>query len=167
MDELIERLRKIDFFAQVGSGIQLPLEGCDLVAVESWEAAVELRGSDLAADAFQEASGRLTRRLSRDFRQQYRQWNIIARTNRGRLESDVFPGVDQRIEALPGLQAIPHGPDFVKDSVRWDLIHLAAEQAYAALDEPWFYTWLVQVYEAGRFPCHWDEAWPDGKLWVY
>lgn len=125
-----------------------------------------LRGSDQAANAFSEGSGYLTRTLSAKFREQYREWNTIARSNRERLEASLLPGIDEKIQAISDLQSIDYGQQLVKDFVRWDLMHYAAEDAYSELVEPRFYSCLIEVYEAGRFPCHWDEAWPDGQIWI-
>lgn len=167
IDRTIERLTNIDFLANVGSTKALVVDGCDIVVVNSWEEAVKLRGSDLASDAFSEARGRLTRRLSAEFRKEYREWNTISRSNRELFEIKLFPKVDELIGAIPDLQSIEHGRDLVKDFIRWDLIHYAAEQAYSELVEPQFYSRVIDVYEAGRFPCNWNEEWPNARIWVF
>ncbi|KLU03486.1 hypothetical protein RISK_004490 [Rhodopirellula islandica] len=45
-------------------------------------------------------------------------------------------------------------------------MHYVMEHVYADLIPPAFYTMVYDVYAAGHFPCHWDENWPDGRLWV-
>jgi len=167
IDQVIARLTSISFFAKVGSMKPLKAGACDSVTVKSWDEAVKLRGSDLAGDAFLEASNRLTHQLSAEFRKEYRQWNIIAGENRELLESHVLPSIDKAIDGFADLRTVEHGQELVKDCVRWDLIHYAAEQAYSGLVRPEFYSCLVEVYEAGRFPCYWDEVWPSGRIWVF
>jgi hypothetical protein len=167
IDRTLGRLTNIDFFANVGSAETCAVSACESVVVSSWEEAVKLRGSALASDAFSEARGQLTRRLSAEFRKQYREWNTIARRNRELFETDLFPRVDEAIDAIPDLRSIEHGRDLVKDFVRWDVIHYAAEEAYSELVEPRFYSCLIEVYEAGRFPCNWNEVWPNGRIWVF
>ncbi|MEW4571171.1 hypothetical protein AB1L88_25145 [Tautonia sp. JC769] len=167
IDRALERLFDINFFANVGSAKTLVVDGCDIVVLNSWDEAVTLRGSEQASDAFSEARSRLTRRLSAEFRKEFREWNAISRRNRERFETDLFTKVDKVIDAIPELQSIEHGRELVKDFVRWDMIHYAAEQAYSELVEPSFYSCVIEVYEAGCFPCNWNEVWPNGRIWVF
>lgn len=145
----------------------LAVGACDSVVVESWQQAVRLRGSDLASNAFSEARGRLTRKLSAEFRKEYREWNSVAKRNRELFEAHVFPKIEEVIDAIADLRAIEHGQELVKDFVRWDLIHYSAEQVYSDFVCPEFYSCILEVYEAGRFPCGWNEAWPNGRIWLF
>lgn len=163
----LERLKHIDFFANVGSEESLVVAEYEFRFVDSWSEAVSVRGSDLASDAFSEATGRLTRKLSSEFRKQYRQWNAIVGSYRASLETELFPRLDKLIDSIPELQAITHGPELMKDFTRWDLIHYATEQAYSELVPSQFYSSIIDVYAAGRFPCNWNEEWPNGLLWIF
>ncbi len=166
MKLVLDRLLKIDFLSRVVVPLDFRLEPCTLVKVPSWREAVSLRGSDIASDAFSEASGLLTRKLSAEFRKEYGKWNDIARENRQLMEERLFARVDQRIGEISELEAIDAGPELVRASIRWDLLHFASEQAYSELVAPAFYSRILEIYEAGHFPCNWDKKWPNGKLWA-
>lgn len=167
IEETLEKLRRIDFFSSVGRGVSVPIGMFEVVRIESWNKAIAVRGSVEASNAFLEGCGRLTRQLSSAFRTQYRQWNAIARDNRELMETQLFPEIDRRIRSISELPSINGGQQFVKDSVRWDLLHFAAEQAYSEFVSPAFYSTIVEVYEAGLFPCKWDRVWPRGTIWVF
>jgi len=105
--------------------------------------------------------------LSAEFRNEYREWNNIARRIRQLFEVTLFPRIDAVIDVIPDLQSREQSATLIRESVRWDLLHYALEQAYSAVVDPSFYSTIVGVYECGRFPCNWDESWPDGIIWVF
>jgi len=162
----IDRMKSIDWFARTGAedAIQSRLKP---KFVDSWKKAIELRGRVGTANAFQEAGAMLTRDLGIRFRTEYRNWNNIVRATKTLLEEEVFPVADAVIESLHEIQAIKFGAPLLKDSIRWDLISYVTEQVYSDLVPPGFYTAVLPLYQAGHFPCGWDEKWPDGILWLY
>lgn len=163
---LISRLSSIALFSNVGGPIDFSISHCTLVPVASWTDAIALRGGDRASDAFNEAGNRLARLLSARFRKEARTWNAIAREIRGALEDYVFPSVDENIERT--LSTLNDEQRWlVKSSVRWDFVYFGLEQAFSNLVPPAVYTDLMMVYDAGHFPCNWDEVWPGGQFWVF
>ena len=109
----------------------------------------------------------LTNIIGLQYRSEYRKWNTIAAEGREALEIEVFPTVDAVIDGNCEIANASVGVDFLKGSVRWDLIHIILEHVYSDLVPPRFYALVFDIYRAGHFPCHWDEVWPNGKLWVY
>lgn len=166
-EETVNRLAQIDYFANVGSPVRYTIDSCDLTYVQSWREAVRLRGGDSASNAFCEGSGLLTRKLSAEFRKEYRQWNVIVRENRDLFDRELFPMFDDKVDAISELNDVDNGSQLIKLSFRWDAIHFAAEQAYARFVSPAFYSRIFDIYRAGHFPCNWNEQWPDGVFWIF
>lgn len=166
-DQILDQAMRIDFFSRVGSHDIVKFGACEIIRVESWRQACEFRGSVAGSNAFLEASGRLTSTLSSNFRQEYRKWNSVIKSIDEKLNTEFISFLESRISGVAELSSIDWGPNFVKDTVVWDLVHYAAEQAYAEFVTPCFYTQIFKVYQDGRFPCHWDQVWPSGRFWVF
>ena len=167
IDLAIRQLLDIELFEKTTSHSALIPNACTLLPVPSWKQACIMRGSDEASNAFSEARGRLTRRLSAEHRQAYRQWNVIARRARTVMELQLFPQIDARIDQIADLPSIEGGPQLVKDSVRWDFMCFIAEQTFSDFVAPSLYTFLIHVYANGFFPCGWNQVWPHGEVWVH
>lgn len=58
-------------------------------------------------------------------------------------------------------------PDAIETTVQWDVLHLAAEAAFADVCPPGFYASQAYWYVKGHFPCGWQGDFPDGKLVIF
>ena len=154
----LERLASVDWFANLTRpiSVSLPLA---IQSVSDWPSAIELRGKFDSENAFLEARGRLTVALSANHRDSYRKWNDFVRSARETIDDAIIPTVSA---ALPSQD----DAEFILSCVQWDAMNYVMEHVYSDLIPPAFYTLLYDVYAAGHFPCHWDEVWPDGRLWV-
>lgn len=154
----LELLSNVDWFANVIRPVGVPLS-LTIEPVADWQSAIALRGKPDSENAFLEARGRLTVALSANHRDSYRKWNDIVRIARESIDDAIIPIVSA---ALPSRD----DAEFVLSCVQWDAMNYVMEHVYRDLITPTFYTMLYDVYAAGHFPCHWDEVWPDGRLWV-
>jgi len=163
----IEQISAVDWFAHVGErgNVDTPLTICWR---GSWTEAVTVRGMAETSDAFTEGKNILTCELGRNFRDHYRRkWNKLAYDAQASIYPTICLFIDRLIDGNAEIRAIPHGVPFVKGIVRWDLICFAMEHIYSDLVPPRFYHAVFAVYQAGHFPCNWDERWPDGTLDVF
>jgi hypothetical protein len=166
VDAIIGKLESIRWFELVGQECDITTS-MSIVRMKSWQKALQTRNLNDTSNAFLEGVNHLTHELSFHFRKESRKWNDYAGECRVILEEDIYPVVDSIIDSTPELNEIEAGVYTLRDSVRWDLSHIVMEHVYSDLVPPRLYTLLLEVYQAGHFPCGWDEVWPNGKLWVY
>lgn len=166
IDSVAQRLSGINFLSKVGAGVQIQFDSFVLEPVQSWQEAILMHDQDAASDAFTEARNSLTRQLGVNFKKEYRQWEDIVDVFSDSTEI-VFARVSERVNSMPDLLEIPSAAQLVVDWIGWDLVHYCLEQAYSNLVEPGFYSGIANVYEAGHFPCSWNEVWPNGKVWAF
>lgn len=166
IEPVVTLMKDVQWFVNVGSPLTVHAE-VQIEAVNSWERALRIRGRNAASNAFLEGVNYLTKETGLYFRQENRLWNTFADEGREALETEIFPTVDAAIDGNAEITNTSVGADFLKGSIRWDLIHIILEHVYSDLVPPRFYALVFDVYRAGHFPCHWDEVWPNGKIWVY
>ena len=166
IEPTIEAMKNVPWFANVGLPLTIQTK-MQFELVNSWEKALSTRGRNAASNAFLEGVNYLTKETGLHFRNENRLWNRFAAEGREALETEVFPRVDAVIDGNAEIANTSVGADFLKSTIRWDLIHIILEHVYSDLVPPRFYALVFDVYRAGHFPCHWDEVWPNGKLWVY
>jgi hypothetical protein len=162
----IELIRNVDWFSSVGSldhlGTQMAVKRAN-----SWPEAIRIRGDPHSGDAFIEGANRLTRELSDHFRSEYRKWNAVAASVREAMGPEIIPCIERRVKVQTGAVANADEQWLLVASVKWDLVNLAMEYAYSDLVPMAFYQEVFRVYQAGHFPCNWDQRWPNGTLCVF
>ncbi|SDI60146.1 hypothetical protein SAMN05216588_12026 [Pseudomonas flavescens] len=144
----IERLSRIDWFANIGSPTRLAgvrqaaaQELGRLLASDTWEAATL------------EARNAITARLARLHPRDYQAWNDLA----GQAEAALRPIWQDLPAALAEATLLA--------DLQWILHAYLMEAAYSRqLAQPLFFDDLLKVYEAGHIPCGWDGEWPTGQL---
>jgi hypothetical protein len=58
-------------------------------------------------------------------------------------------------------------PTVFEDTVKWDILHICMEAAYADVFPPGFYANQAHWYVKGHFPCGWEGDFPAGRMVVY
>jgi hypothetical protein len=153
-------------FEAVGMELTKDFTCFQLLPIRTWQDAVDKRGSNAGSNAFMEGRALQTRILGIEHKREYRKWNDHIADVHEAFHDEVFPKIDASIDAIDALSD-EQDRVFLKHIVHWDVIAAAMEFVYADLVPPRFYAEILKIYAAGHFPCHWDEKWPDGKLWVY
>jgi hypothetical protein len=159
--EITARMEGIQWFCHCGEPFQVSLS-MPVNFVSSWQQASKYYHASAWDYATLEARNVLTEHLSYYHRERYRQWNIITGLGRDFLEEKIKP----KIVAVQ----TQHGQDEAfSTTVNWDLLGAIMEDAYRDCDPPLrFFGELLDIYEAGHFPCGWKEGkWPLGKLVVF
>ena len=166
IDDFLERASRINWFSN--SGQSLPSHGpMEIETARSWKAALDKSGSIAIANAWEEGRALITVELGLNHKLEYRKWNDHVAMGHYQMEETVFAKADAVIDSMPEIAADDECVPFLKGQVRWDMVAAYMEQVYSHLVPPRFYTLLFEVYEAGHYPCGWNEVWPNGKLWVY
>lgn len=163
---ILHVITSVDWLARVGvvdDGWPNPRVTC----VGTWQEALHLRGSIPASNAFLEGANRLTRELSSQWRSEYRKWNSLVANAHEALNSDIMPRVADIIDSNDAVSKVENGVAFLKHILLWDLVCTLMEYAYSELVPIGFYGQVLSIYKDGHFPCHWDQVWPGGKVWVY
>ena len=157
---LLDKIRGINWFHNVGELLIGP-QPIDTIQIYTWKEAMLYYVTDYWEDAELEAQGELTAFLSRSHKAEYREWNKLNAASREFLKNDV----EEKFQ--PYAQA--HNLDKVfLSTLQWCLVGALREDAYKEFNPPVrFFTDLLDIYEAGHFPCGWVEGkWPEGKLVV-
>jgi len=114
---------------------------------EAWVAADTASGNELGLH------------VQRVREERYYEWNKIAEEARAFAQEEVVPvvhgitsrmGIDERVDR----------------EVFSDVVAICMEASYLDLRPPLFAMKLLEVYEAGHFPCGWIGVWPEGELVV-
>ena len=157
---LLERIRNINWFHKIGEPLGSSFD-FEIVGIQTWDEAPIYLHLDAWTDAKLEAHNALTSFLSRSHKAEYRNWNILAAASREFLKNEV------EAHMLPIAQAHKLTKVFLT-TVQWCLLGALLEDAYKECNPPVrFFTDLLDIYEAGHFPCGWVEGiWPEGKLVV-
>jgi len=158
--ELMERINNITWFQHIGEIVEPP-PPIKFIQIPTWDEAPIYLHSDAWTDAKLEASNALSAFLSRYHKAEDRKWNILAAASREFLKNEV------EAHMLPIAQAHKLTKVFLT-TVQWCLLGALLEDAYKECNPPVrFFTDLLDIYEAGHFPCGWVEGkWPEGKLVV-
>ena len=157
---LLERIRNINWFQSVGEPVENSFDR-EIVNIREWEEAQTYFLSEVWEDAELQAQNALSAFLSQYHKTEDRQWNKIVMASQEFLKSDVESKV------LPFAEWHKLDKNFYA-TVRWSLVGAIREDAYKECNPPVrFFTDLLDIYEAGHFPCGWVEGkWPEGKLVV-
>jgi len=157
---LLERIRNINWFHKIGEPLGSSFD-FEIVGIQTWEEAPIYYHSDLWEDAELEAQGELTTFLSRLHKAEYQEWNKLNAASREFLKNEV----EEKI--MPFAHSHNLDKAFLS-TLQWCLVGALREDAYKECNPPVrFFTDLLDIYEAGHFPCGWVEGkWPEGKLVV-
>jgi len=157
---LLERIRNINWFHKIGEPLGSSFD-FEIVGIQTWEEAPIYYHSDLWEDAELEAQGELTTFLSRLHKAEYQEWNKLNAASREFLKNEV----EEKI--MPFAHSHNLDKAFLS-TLQWCLVGALREDAYKEFNPPVrFFTDLLDIYEAGHFPCGWVEGkWPEGKLVV-
>lgn len=145
--QVADELAEIEWFSKAGTAADENSAAFSIIAVER-DAQRHLK-SDKWEYATQEAQAWLTTTLSRDYREQYRDWNKIVTKGRTFFDKRVKHRLVEFERSHRGWgQAL-------EDSVVWDVLATFAERYYAlaCLPSPMWFSRELEIYRAGRLPC--------------
>ena len=157
---LLDKIRGINWFHNVGAPLTSP-QLIDTIQIRTWEEVQLYYHGEEWEDAKLEAQNALTSFLSRSHKAEYQEWNKLNAAAREFLKNDV----EEKFQPY----ALAHNLDKVfLSTLQWCLVGALREDAYRECNPPVrFFTDLLDIYEAGHFPCGWVEGkWPEGKLVV-
>lgn len=159
-EKVLGVIRQIDWFHNCGNALKNDIIfSCSYV--ENWNEAQLNYHSSIWENTTLEARNALTVFLHDKHRDQYLNWNHLAKEARGFLEEEIVPKIELYKEKN-NLDNV-----FI-DSVKWDVLNAIMEKSYKKhRNSPVFFSELLTVYESGNFPCGWDGEWPKGKLVIY
>jgi hypothetical protein len=149
--DLIKRVTRelegVDWFAMAGKPTSSGAIGCSVIADE--RQAIRHLKSSASEFGTQEAQAWLTMTLSRDFKEQYRDWNKVGAKARAFYDKRVKPALDDFAGTHRGWGKA------LEDSVTWDVVHIFIEKYYVGLclPRPMFFTRQLEVFSGGRMPC--------------
>ncbi|KGR82244.1 hypothetical protein [Lysinibacillus odysseyi] len=158
--DILNRIKQINWFTNCGQALENDMR-FSYTRVYNWKEAMRSYQDPNWEHATLEARNELTAFLHNKYRNEYAQWNKIAKEVRAFIEKEVIQEVENYREKNELDQA------FI-DCVKWDIANAILESAYSKCNKrPTFFLELLKVYEAGNFPCGWDGKWPQGNVIVY
>jgi hypothetical protein len=148
--QVTEELAGIEWFSKAGTTAADVSAAFTIIANE--RDAQRHQQSEKRRYATQEAQAWVTTTMSRDFREQYREWNKIVSKARAFHDKKVKPALDQ-FEVRHRGWGIS-----LQNAVLWDVMATFAERYYGllcALPSMWFSRQL-EVYKSGRVFCGYE-----------
>lgn len=159
--DIAARVCRIPWFTKCGSPLSLELT-MPIRSVTDWPEAVRLCACDQWETAWLEAQNQLTLWLCQNALNDYRRWNEIVRSCKSTV---VTPSVDNVLKDFCQQHNVSNT---IISSVNWAILGAMMENEYLYTGhQAFFFFELLEVYEAGHFPCGWDGAWPNGNLCVF
>lgn len=157
--DIPSRVGAVDWFTHCGEPVTLDLT-MPIDPVRSWpEAAVELRAWQ---NVEIKAGNQLSIWLDNNHCDEYHKWDDVTMVHKREV---VDPLTEQK---LISFQQEHQLSSEVVHCVQWDILGALMENVYIGLGHQcFFFLELLQVYEAGHFPCGWVGTWPKGMLRVY
>lgn len=153
--DLLARLDAAEWFANVGR--PLPADA-DVLAVESWERAVEFGTSDDWGNYLLEQHNLLTMFLDETDRPRYGRWGDVL----AEVQSRTDPLVARKLAPL--LANRPSLPDAFDGWVKWAIVGACMQHEHTDARPIGFYAELAEWYVRGRFPCGWGNRGSGGRL---
>ncbi|MBE5216006.1 hypothetical protein IG611_19970 [Pectobacterium sp. A535-S3-A17] len=154
-NDAVDRLLKIDWFANVGN--QCFIHNVK-VAVSLNEANLSLSSPDWENVTLEE-SNEISGYLAVKHTVIYQEWNDLAKEAKSFLKGELL----KKIPHLNGFDNV-----LLLQCIEWDVVSYLIEDAYKdKIKKPLFFDSLIHIYESGHIPCGWDGVWPNGKLVVY
>jgi hypothetical protein len=160
-EDMVNRINNINFFHNCGNVLNYD-SSMNIKYVESWKAAESYYTDPNWETTTLEAGNRLTVYLSKNYPNLYNQkWNEIVRSAKSSIIKEMLPALVEYTEKhLLNSELI--------ESVKWDILSAVMEYVYKDYSkEHTFFLTLLEIYEAGNFPCGWIGTWPEGSLVVY
>jgi hypothetical protein len=148
--QVADELAGIEWFSKAGTVTGDTHAPCTIISVER-DAQRHLK-SDEWEYVTQEAQAWLTTTLSRDFREQYRDWNKVVAKGRAFYDKKVKPRLDEFESGHRGWGKA------LENSVIWDVLAAFAERYYvlSCLPGPMWFSRELEIYQAGRLPCGYE-----------
>jgi hypothetical protein len=160
-DEILDRLRSIDWLAcQEDVELDLPFDYRQLDSKHKCEAFLT---STLWQSTTRKALNRVTQHLHDHHSFEYdRFWNDTVDWITNFYEEDLA-------DEIADTQSKHEFNDEFADCVERDIRRICLENAFKKYNVPIFFHHLLEVYEAGLFPCGWEGGWPEenGTLLIY
>jgi hypothetical protein len=158
-NQTLQTLQRIAWFSRCGKPVEQDF-GLSMRCASDWSTAAEYFSSPHWEDTTLRARNALTRHLSDKAGGAYQQWNEMTVHAREWLKEKAMP--------LVSAYRLQHNlPPVFCDCVRWDLLSTIMEATYKKWNPPRFFGTLLEVYEAGHFPCGWEGDWPKGQLMIF
>lgn len=159
--DLRARIAAIRWFEHCGEPftgkLSMPFE-----QVTSWAEAERHNAEPAWETATLEAQNQLSLWLHLHAKPRYQQWNEIMVKHQ---TSSISPATGDRLMALQKEHQLAQA---FLDTTRWNLMGALMEDTYRDTGHPvYFFHELLEVYEAGHYPCGWVGTWPEGKLLIY
>jgi hypothetical protein len=159
--EVPARIAAIRWFEHCGEPFQgklsMPFE-----QVRSWAEAEQRSAEGAWETATLEAQNQLTLWLHLHAQQRYQNWNRLVETHNA---TTIDPVVARSL--APFRQTHNLSKEFI-GCATWDLRGALMEDSYRDTGHAvFFFHELLEVYEAGHYPCGWVGQWPEGKLLIY
>jgi hypothetical protein len=152
----LANLRKVRWFRHVGRA-----DTSKAMVLGSWESAVLSATSLEWENLCLEAANRYRMRLLERDRERFGRWNTVVEEVKPHSEALV----EEKLWASDCADTAIL--EALRDTVRWDILHLCMEAEYADVYPPGFYASQAYWYQRGRFPCGWQRDFPEGKLVIY
>jgi hypothetical protein len=151
----LEQLNRIEWFRAVGQH-----DSDKVIILSSWEEAIEHCASIYWENLCLEARELYRMRLWNRNKARARQWNTVVDA----VKPVTTALVERKINTVVRHH---HLPEVFRDTVRWDMLHVALEAEFADVCEPSFYAGQAYWYVQGHFPCGWSGEPPGGTLIIY
>jgi hypothetical protein len=159
--DLTTRLFAIDWFSRCGQPISLDLT-MEVEQLGSWSEVVESCSEVDWENVQLEAQNQLTMWLHQHARPRYQTWNEVVVAHKAAIIEPLTRDRWVPVQEANGLDV-----RFIY-AVQWDILGVLMENSFHDTGHQCFFFFeLLQVYEAGHFPCGWRGNWPDGKLQVF
>lgn len=158
--EIVNRIKSIEWCSNCGNiaNIRLSYEN---KYVSSWSEAKKYYNQTTWEDKTLEAQNELTSFLFNKYRNEYSKWNSVVKEAKKFIEEEVVPKI-KKIGEDNYLDTV-----FI-DCVKWDILGAIMENEYKKCNgRPTFFLKLLEIYEAGNFPCGWDNNTQNGELIVF
>ncbi len=151
----LHALRGVEWFRSAGHA-----EGRTIHIVTSWEEALDWNEEGAWQDVQLEAANQLSRGLLAKSVEDFRRWNQVVAV----VKPVVVALVDEKTRDVMEREGLEKT---FKDSVLWDILHLALEAEFSDVMTPGFFAQLGYWYERGNWPCGWDGPMAGGRLVVF
>jgi hypothetical protein len=155
------RLRRIKWFCNCGEPLTVKLTA-PVRQVPNWQRAIESSRSTDWENAKLEAYNQLTGWLAENVPREFKNWNKLVKKFKATV---IHPVVEPQVLAVFRLQKID---ERIVTSVTYTTLGAVMENAYLHTGhKAFFFLELLEIYEAGHFPCGWRGEWPAGQLLVF
>ncbi len=158
--EMINRIKSIDWFCNCGNVPDIHLS-YEIKYIDSWKEAKKYYSQVAWEDKTLQEHNNLTTFLFTKYRDEYSEWNNITSEAKKNIEDEIVMKI-KKIKTENGLD------DIFVDCVKWDILGAIMENKYQICNGiPIFFMKLLEIYEAGNFPCGWDNSSHNGRLIVF